>query len=122
MASKSTQERMKHVQRLVDKYAQLRKELKAAGDHAKLNVSPDATSAQISEAFKQRSAEYAPAMYQKYGAGAIALSQELHDVISAAASRLGVADATACRHAPDGRAATATTKLGSAGLSAAHVS
>jgi small subunit ribosomal protein S14 len=36
MASKSTQERMKHVQRLVDKYARLRKELKAAGDHAAL--------------------------------------------------------------------------------------
>lgn len=36
MASKSTGERMKRVQRTVDKYRQLRKELKDAGDYAGL--------------------------------------------------------------------------------------
>ena len=36
MASKSTSERMKRVQRTVDKYRQLRKELKDAGDYAGL--------------------------------------------------------------------------------------
>ncbi|MFP4144513.1 MAG: 30S ribosomal protein S14 [Phycisphaeraceae bacterium] len=40
MASKSTIERMKRVQKTVDKYAELRRKLKAEGDYAALQRLP----------------------------------------------------------------------------------